>query len=110
MLLSPLDVLIKGLDCIGLHYIEKKKGSYEQINFIRFRKHFGSSPLDVAEIWFDLTTTDIPEALLDDKDKSEKGFRAFMVAHHFLWTYPKNSQLLADRFSICESYARGEPL
>ena len=33
-----------------------------------------------------------------------------MMAHHFLWTYPKNSHMLACRFKICEVYSRGEPL
>jgi hypothetical protein len=66
--------------------------------------------LDLADIWYDLTTTDIPDARLDDKDISESGFIMYMSAHHFLWTYPKNSDVLASRFKICTRYARGEPL
>jgi hypothetical protein len=34
----------------------------------------------------------------------------FLVAHHFLWTYPKKSQLLATPFGICDRYAIGDPL
>ena len=34
----------------------------------------------------------------------------FLVAHHFLWGYPKNAESLARRFGICEKYARGEHL
>jgi hypothetical protein len=33
-----------------------------------------------------------------------------MIVQHFLWTYPKNSKILASRFGICEQNARGEPL
>ena len=34
----------------------------------------------------------------------------FLIAHFFLWTYPKNAGLLASRFQICSSHAQGEPL
>ena len=34
----------------------------------------------------------------------------FFIAHYFLWTYPKNSRILASRFKCCEKYARGEHL
>jgi hypothetical protein len=88
----------------------KGKSSSEAINAKQFRKHYGSSPLDLSDMWYDLTTTNIPGAELGDKDKSAKGFKMFMAAHHFLWTYPKNSYLFASRFLICETYARGEHL
>jgi hypothetical protein len=34
-------------------------------------------------LFSNLTTTDIPRAQLEEKDKSEKGFKMFMAAHHF---------------------------
>jgi hypothetical protein len=64
--------------------------------------------LDVANIWYDLMQTDIAEAQVSEKEKSQKGFKRFMAAHFWLWVYPKNSSLLASRFKICERYSRGE--
>ena len=75
-----------------------------------FRSHYGASPLTLASQWFDLTKTDIPEAQLTAKEESTKGFKMFLIAHFFLWNYPKNSKVLKTRFKICDRYARGEPL
>lgn len=33
-----------------------------------------------------------------------------MMAHHFLWSYPKNAEILANQFAVGEKYARGENL
>jgi hypothetical protein len=52
--------------------------------------------------------TDIPGAKLEEKDKSEK--KGFMVAHHFLWTYQKNANLLSSHFGISERGSRGDPV
>jgi hypothetical protein len=54
-------------------------------------------------------TTDI-ETGLTERDKSDNGFRMHLLAHHFLWAYPKNSKILASQFRICERNSRGEPL
>jgi hypothetical protein len=44
-------------------------------------------------------------------DKSDKGFDKFLMAHHFLWAYPKNSKLLVSTFKhIGERDAQGEEL
>jgi hypothetical protein len=75
-----------------------------------FNSHYGSDDVDLASMWYDLMTTTIPDAKLTTKEKSEKGFKAFMMAHHFLWTYPNNANLPASRFNISERYCRGEPL
>jgi DDE superfamily endonuclease len=76
----------------------------------RFRALYGSSPFDVASLWYDLTTTENPRARLTAEEKTESGFIMYLAAHYFLWTYPKNASLLASHFSICERNARGEPL
>ena len=34
----------------------------------------------------------------------------FLVAHWFLWNYPKNASTLATACHLCERYSRGEPL
>jgi hypothetical protein len=61
-------------------------------------------------MWYDLTVTDIVEAQVSRKEQCETGVRMFLVAHFFLWVYPKNSSLLASRFRICKCYSREEPL
>jgi hypothetical protein len=105
MLLSPLDVLKKGFTAAGLpdvtHWTERRTEE--------FRSHDGSSPVVLANIWYDLTTTNIDTGLTEN-DKSPVGFKMFLIAHHFLWAYPKNSKMLASRFRICERNVRGEPL
>ena len=114
LLLSPSDVMRKGLDYCGFPYTEGQQSRLSaETNAINFHSHYGSSALVVADLWYDITTTDeIPGApQLEEKDKkSEKGFRMYMAAHHFLWTYPRNSRLIASMFGICERYSRGEPL
>jgi DDE superfamily endonuclease len=109
VLLSPTDVRNKGLKCLNSSSAAARQTTSAAAN-TEFHKHFGSSPLDLADMWYDLNTTDIPGAQLEEKDKSENGFKMFMAAHHFLWTYPKNAELLASRFGICERYSRGDPL
>jgi hypothetical protein len=39
-----------------------------------------------------------------------KGLDRFLIAHHFLWTYPRNAKMMADQFNICETYAAGHML
>ena len=75
-----------------------------------FHKHFGSSPLDLADMWYDLTVTDIPGATLNEKEKTRKGFVHYMKAHFYLWTYPKNTALLATRMGMNEKYTQGAML
>ncbi len=105
-LLSPSDIMK-----IGLEFFRFQAGNKSQEHSVHvFRKFYGSLPLDLADMWYDLTTTDIPEAKVDKKEISMKGLRMFFAAHHFLWTYPKNAQLLASKFGICERYSRGDPL
>jgi hypothetical protein len=108
MLLSPMDVLKKGFEvCQGLP--NNFTGPWTERRTDDFKSHYGSSPVVVANIWYDMMTTDINLGLTES-DKSDKGFKMLMIALHFLWTYPKNSKILASRFGICERKARGEPL
>jgi hypothetical protein len=59
-------------------------------------------------MWHNMTATNISEARVDIKEQDDAGFRMFLVAHFFLWTYPKNSGLIVSRFQICDKYSRGE--
>lgn len=73
-----------------------------------FHKHFGSSPLDLADMWYDLCNLD--KKLLSKKEKSEKGFKRFLAAHYWLWCRPKNASMFASRFGMCLDYVQGKEL
>ena len=106
MVLSPAGVLTR-----GLHYLLIDSKRQSEANRIHtFQQHYGSSPLLLATVWHDMTVTTILEARIPDNELCERGFRMFLIAHFFLWTYPKNAGLLASRFKICCSHAQGEPL
>jgi hypothetical protein len=103
--LTPADVLRKGLAYIGVkHKTQDKWSEKRQEDF--FHKHFGSSSLVIAMIWHDLCSTSIRDAQILEKEKSEKGFLHFMIAHYFLWTYPKNVELVVSQFGLlfCKHY------
>ena len=104
---SPNDILKRGLESLKIDLDSKSRSAQARA----FHKHFGSSHSTLAHIWFDLQTTNIPGATLEQKENSDAGMKMFFVAHHFLWTYPKNSDILASRFSfLSERNSRGEPL
>jgi hypothetical protein len=106
MLLSPNDVLLRGLQYLRMGSSTKSLAQKRK----EFHKHYGSSSLDLADMWYDMTVTDIAEARIGRNELCDKGFRMFLVAHFFLWTYPKNSSLMASRFQIGERCMRGEPV
>ena len=108
MLILPADVLRRGLRYLRLEYACQRKSEHSKTE--TFRKHFGSLPLALADMWHNMTATDISEARVDIKEQDDAGFRMFLVAHFFLWTYPKNSGLIVSRFQICDKYSRGEHL
>lgn len=70
-----------------------------------FKSQYGTHPDILAEVWFDVQQGD-----LDESDQSEAGFKSFLMANYFLWTYPKNSRVLGQSFGICERYSRGNPI
>jgi hypothetical protein len=81
VVLSPSDVLEKGLTLLGIEQnIDKQKR-------LQFHKHYGSSPLDLAEMWYDLTVTDIPAARMDEEEKSEKVVPVLHIDLHHLFHY-----------------------
>jgi hypothetical protein len=61
-------------------------------------------------MWYDMTSTTIIEARISKEDLCDQGFKMFLVAHFFLWTYPKNSSLIASRFLLSERNSRGAPI
>ncbi len=48
--------------------------------------------------------------VLTEADKSDKGFKMFLLVHHFLWAYPKYAKTLASAFSVCERLVQGDNL
>lgn len=103
MLLSPQDIAVLGLSTVERNF---RHVSHKQ-TYAKFRSHFGSSPLDLASMWYDMCN--LPDIVsLPPKQKSRKGAKSFLMAHYFLWTYPKNAKILASTFGICECLARGK--
>jgi hypothetical protein len=85
MLLSPNEVLT-----LGLQLLEAKSARWSNASKdLEFQRHYGSAPLVLADIWYDLTVGDyVPEDLrLGKKENSEKGFKMFMVTNFWLWKF-----------------------
>ena len=81
-ILSPSDVMQKGLGYIGIGREQQAKMSLK-VKVEDFKAHYGSSPLVIADIWHDLCHTSIEEARLEEKETSEKGFKRYMIALFF---------------------------
>ena len=106
-LLLPDDMMQHGIKLLGFSYDSVMKMSPAKQEKV-FRSHYGSSPLVVAHVWYDLTTTDIASSKLNDSEKTEEGLKRFFVAMYFLFTYPKNAHIIATVFHQNEKYSRGE--
>lgn len=65
-----------------------------------FHDHFGSSPEVIACIWNDLA--------LRRQERTMKNLKQFLMAHYFIWLYPKNRGVIASTFNICEDYCGGQ--
>lgn len=99
----------RALAYVGVGKDEHNKMS-AQDKIDEFKAHFGSHPLVIANIWYDLCHTSIEEARLTKTEKSERGFKRFMIANHYLWTYPRNVKQVKRRFGICLRYLEGDEL
>jgi hypothetical protein len=73
-----------------------------------FHKHYGSSPLDIAECWYDLCFYN--NTVLTPKEKSERGFKHFLAAQYWLWARPKNAEIFASQFGMSIDYVQGKRL
>jgi hypothetical protein len=104
MFLSPNDVLEKGLQIMSVRQGQKKEKRLQE----EFHKHYGSSPLDIAECWYDLCFYD--KSVVPPKEKSHKGFKQFLAAQHWLWARPKNAEMFASRFGMSVDYVKGKRL
>lgn len=106
-ILSPDNVIKLGLQYIN---VQPKKTCSRRKKEEHFQKFFDASSSTLAEQWYDLTMTDIPDARLEDHEKTLKGFRKFLIAHNFLWEYHKNATCLAGRWGQCEHNSHGKPV
>ena len=86
-ILSPSDVMQKGLGYIGIGREQQAKMSLK-VKVEDFKAHYGSSPLVIANIWYDLCHTSIEEAHLEkvlgmiatgEKEGSKRAFGAERV-------------------------------
>ena len=108
MLLLPAKVLELGLAYVGVHR-EQQLGMSENFRNEVFGWHYGSSSLDIAEMWFDLQQGEHEGAYLTPKENTLKGFKMYMSAHFFLWAYPKNAGLMSTRFRHAVKNCKGAP-
>jgi hypothetical protein len=100
MLLSPQDVLKK-----VFHFFNglpnNFAGPWTELRTGDFKSHYGSSPVVLANQCYNLMTTAELNVGLTEADKPDKGFKMFLIAHHFLWAYPMNSKILGSAFLVC---------
>jgi hypothetical protein len=96
---------VEDVRCISLGYfgISRRRLSLEMANE-QVKKHLGSFPIDLAEMWHDLCT-EIPI-----KERKMRGFKQFIMTHFWLWNYPKNADVMASRFKVSKRYCQGEPI
>lgn len=106
VVLSPDDVMARALTYMGIS-VKKQATRSSDANLSDFKSHYGASPVVLAEMWHDLCTTNIGDAMLTNKEKGQKGFANFLMVHHFLWTYPRNASILASRFGVSTKKASG---
>ena len=109
MIYTPSEVLVKGFQAYG-GLNNDHDGELTKQDVKMFKKVYGSDPTVVAIIWQDIMTSAACAPYLIKKDRGDKGFKAFLIAMHFLWAYPKNGELLAWSFGVKLRKVQGENL
>ena len=109
LLLSATRVQRHGLSFVGVTDDQMSRWSSSFAEEV-FHWHYGSSSLVIAQMWFDLQQGEFQGASLSEKDNSIPGFKRFLLADFFLWTYPKNSALTATRFGVARRDCYGQNL
>lgn len=103
MILTASEIEKHGLDFAG---VLKGRKTAKRLTS-DFQKHYGSSPVVLAEQWCDLCH--LEELPLTISEKSVNGLKRFFMAHFWLWAKPKNAAVFSSRFKICEDYCCGKP-
>ena len=107
IIFSPCDVLRGGFSYIaGLEEITD--GDCLKRHEDDFKSYFGSTSTQISFLWYDVIT--ISDIGVKAKNRSEKGFKRFLIALHFLWAYPKNAAILASTFSVSKRTVEGDNL
>lgn len=108
--LEPAEVLVRGFEVIaGLPSIGVDDFNAKNIRL--FKKFFGPSPTTIAIVWEDIVDEELEADIgVSKADKTEKGFKQFLRALHFLWAYPKNAVILAIATRTSETNVTGQPL
>jgi hypothetical protein len=89
---------------LGLQYIGINLGEQQLMSAAHkletFQSFYGATPLDIAEIWYDLQQGHFPAASLTPEENSLRGFKQYMIAHFFLFSYPRNSVQTSVLFGV----------
>ena len=109
-LLSPSDVLKQGLKLLKIEPSSKSNAKSKGFDIFLFHFHYVSDPIDIANIWYDLLNTSVPDAMLLTDERGYKGFKMYTMTHYYLWNYPRNSHSFTSRFNTYERICQGEPL
>lgn len=105
MILTATDIEHHGLEFAGVFRGRKSEKRLRE----DFKKHYGSSPVVLAEQWADLCEIEDTNLALSKQEKSMKGLKRFFMAHFWLWAKPKNAAIFSSHFKICEDYCCGAP-
>ena len=109
MILTPSQVLIRGFQAhTGLP--NNDDGDLSDRSCKMFKKFYGMMPTTVAIVWSEIMTTSYLIPHLTKKDRTDKGFKSFLTALHFLWAYPKNGELLATAMGVSLRKVQGDNL
>ncbi len=87
LILTTDEILRKGLLLVGFD-VRRQQNVKRETNIGRFKTHYGSHPVVLAQIWEDLQTTENPEARISEKASAD----LFLQGMHFLKCYPKETE------------------
>jgi hypothetical protein len=93
MRFNPMAVMQMGFAALAKE--QHWNGQWTPSRLKTFNEHYGSCPVVLSRMWNDILST---RADLSKSDRTVKGFRKFLMAHHFVWAYPKNTELLVSHF------------
>ena len=79
----------------------------DQAKVNRCKAWYGSPPEVLAKMWSDLQIDNSPGRLTEEED-NKYGFLMFLCAHHYIWAFPKNLQIMADTFGVSRCELEGK--
>lgn len=103
VVLTPFEVLNKGLQAVGFHEERIKRVGLKK-NLSRFRSNFVAHPRVYADLLYRLQATDITEARLDfSRLGKEKTLNYFFMAIYLLANYPTEEEAESTfTFAVCD--------